>query len=178
MWWFILLLLLLFINLFFFFSIVANFHLLIRNHNKGNDRLKIVFLAHRSSKHLKLKVLWTTKIEFPCCESAVSIILYPDLIDWKLSLVMSPNPLLKRLKVGIGKILLGNIFRILKSHYPSVSKLSSKILGTCDTSINHIKRKYRNIERVTSFWRRKNFGGRRKNFATIKLAAINICMAH
>ena len=41
---------------------------------------------------------------------------------------MSPPALLTKLKVGIGKILLGNIFRILKSHYPSVSKFSSKFL--------------------------------------------------
>ena len=62
---------------------------------------------------------------------------------------MSPPALLQRLQVGVGKILLGNIFRILKSHYPSVGRLSSKILGKYDTSITHIKKKYRRIERVT-----------------------------
>ena len=62
---------------------------------------------------------------------------------------MSPPALLTKLKVGIGKILLGNIFRILKSRYPSVSRFSSKFLGKYDTSITHIKRKYRTIERVT-----------------------------
>ena len=62
---------------------------------------------------------------------------------------MSPPALLTKLKVGIGKILLGNIFRILKSRYPSVSRFSSKFLGKYDTSVTHIKRKYRTIERVT-----------------------------
>jgi hypothetical protein len=61
---------------------------------------------------------------------------------------MTSNGLLIQLKVGFGKILMGNFIRILKLKYPAIGKLAAKFVGKNNGSTAHIKKKYKCIEHV------------------------------
>ena len=54
---------------------------------------------------------------------------------------MTSNGLVVQLKVGFGKILMGNFIRILKLKYPAIGKLAAKFVGKNSGSTAHIKKK-------------------------------------
>lgn len=67
--------------------------------------------------------------------------------------MMASNTVVKRFKVGVGKILMGNFIRMLKLHFPRFGKFAARYIGKNDASIAQIRNRYDNIERISS----KNF---------------------
>ena len=66
---------------------------------------------------------------------------------------MASNTVVKRFKVGVGKILMGNFIRMLKLNFPTFGKFAARYIGKNDASIAQIRNRYDNIERISS----KNF---------------------
>ena len=54
---------------------------------------------------------------------------------------MASNTVVKRFKVGVGKILMGNFIRMLKLHFPRFGKFAARYIGKNDASINEIRAK-------------------------------------